>query len=48
MQLKPVQGTPIYNSFDDILWHQSLNAAVFLDDRNHRFINDPRWGEILQ
>ena len=48
MQLKPVQGTPIYSSFDDILWHGSLNAAVFFDDRNHRFINDPVWGEILQ
>jgi len=48
MQLKPVQGTPIYSSFEDILWHQSLNAAVFLDDCNHRFINDPQWGEILE
>jgi len=48
MQLAPVQGTPIYSSFDDILWHQSLNAAVFLDVTNHRFKNDPNWGEILQ
>jgi hypothetical protein len=47
MQLKPVQGKLIYSSFDDILWHQSLNAAVLLDDCNHRFINDPLWGEIL-
>ncbi|MFN9654790.1 MAG: AAA family ATPase, partial [Dolichospermum sp.] len=47
MQLAPVQGTAIYNSFEDILWHQSLNAAVFLDERNHRFNSDPLWGEIL-
>jgi hypothetical protein len=47
MQLAPIQGTAIYNSFDDILWHPSLNAAVFLDERNHRFNSDPLWGEIL-
>ncbi|MFO0446272.1 MAG: AAA family ATPase, partial [bacterium] len=48
MQLAPVQGTPIYQNFDDYFWHQCLNSAVFLDERNHRFINDPLWGEILQ
>jgi hypothetical protein len=39
-------STALY--FDDILWHQSLNVAVFLDCCNHRFINDPEWGEILE
>ena len=29
-------------------WHGSLNGAVFLDQGNHRFRNDPEWGEILQ
>jgi hypothetical protein len=48
MQLAPVQGTPIYQNFDDYFWHQCLNSAIFLDERNHRFINDPLWGEILQ
>ena len=47
MQLPPVRGTPIFNEFDDLLWHQSINAAVFLDERNHRFLNDPEWGKIL-
>jgi hypothetical protein len=47
MQLAPVQGIPIYKDFDDILWHGSLNAAVFFDEKNHRFINDMLWGEIL-
>jgi hypothetical protein len=48
MQLAPVQGSPIFSSDDDLLWHQSLNSAVFLDERNHRFINDTEWGEILR
>jgi hypothetical protein len=48
MQLAPVNGTPIFSSFDDIHWHGSLNGAVFLDQGNHRFRNDPEWGEILQ
>jgi hypothetical protein len=48
MQLPPVRGTPIFNEFDDLLWHQSLNAVVFLDEKNHRFQNDPEWGKILE
>ena len=48
MQLAPVNGSPIFSSFDDIHWHGSLNGAVFLDQGNHRFRNDPEWGEILQ
>jgi hypothetical protein len=48
MQLPPVRGTPIFNDFDDLLWHQSLNAAVFLDELNHRFSRDPEWGKILE
>ena len=48
MQLAPVNGSPIFSSFDDIHWHGSLNGAVFLDQGNHRFQNDPEWGEILQ
>jgi hypothetical protein len=48
MQLPPVQGTPIYKDFEDFFWHQSLNSAIFLDECNHRFINDPRWGDMLQ
>lgn len=47
MQLAPVQGIPIYKDFDDILWHQALNAAIFLDEKNHRFHLDTKWGEIL-
>ena len=47
MQLAPVQGIPIYQNFEDYFWHQCLNSAVFLDERNHRFCNDPVWGEIL-
>jgi hypothetical protein len=47
MQLSPVQGTPIHKDFDDIWWHGSLNAAVFLNEKNHRFINGMLWGEIL-
>ncbi len=48
MQLAPVNGSPSFSSFDDIHWHGSLNGAVFLDQGNHRFRDDPEWGEILQ
>jgi len=48
MQLAPVQGIPIYRDFEDFYWHQCLNSAIFLDDRNHRFINDSCWGQILE
>jgi hypothetical protein len=48
MQLAPVNGSPIFSSFDDIHWHGSLNGAVFLDQGIHRFQDDPEWGEILQ
>jgi hypothetical protein len=48
MQLAPVQGTPIYQAFEDFFWHQCLNSAVFLDEKNHRFRGDPVWGDILR
>jgi hypothetical protein len=48
MQLAPVGGVPIFNRFNDIHWHGSLNAALFLDQGNHRFSKDPEWGEILK
>jgi hypothetical protein len=48
MQLPPVGGTPIFSRFNDIHWHGSLNAAIFLDQGNHRFRKDPEWGEILK
>jgi hypothetical protein len=35
MQLEPVNESPIFSSFDDIHWHDSLNGAVFLDQGNH-------------
>jgi len=48
MQLAPVGGSPIFSRFNDIHWHGSLNAAIFLDQGNHRFNKDPDWGEILK
>ena len=48
MQLAPVGGSPIYSRFNDIHWHGSLNAAIFLDQGNHRFHKDPAWGEMLK
>jgi len=48
MQLSPVGSYPIYSKFNDIYWHGALNAAIFLDQGNHRFFNDPDWGEILK
>ena len=48
MQLPPVSGSPIYNDFEDIHWHGTLNACIFLDQGNHRFKEDDEWGEILK
>jgi hypothetical protein len=48
LQLSPVGSFPIYSKFNDIYWHGALNAAIFLDQGNHRFIKDPDWGEILK
>jgi len=47
MQLAPIGSAPIFSKFDDIHWHGSLNAAIFLDKGNHRFSKDPLWGDIL-
>lgn len=47
-QLPPVKGLPIYDDFEDILWHGALNGCVFLDKGNHRFALDFEYGEIMQ
>jgi hypothetical protein len=44
-QLKPVIGDPIYLELDFELWN---GVHTFLELKtNHRFKNDPKWGELL-
>jgi hypothetical protein len=46
-QLEPVGGAdPVYYTYN-IHWHDAINAAVILES-NHRFKDDPEYGEILK
>ena len=44
-QLTPVGGTPVYITDKNIYW-DDINRCVILDG-NHRFKDDPLWGEML-
>jgi hypothetical protein len=46
-QLPPVSGASIYNEFNDIFWHGSLNACLFLDNNQYRFKDDLNWCQLL-
>lgn len=45
-QLNPVMAIPIYNWRDNALWNL-ITQVIFLKGQNHRFENDPQWGELL-
>jgi hypothetical protein len=45
-QLNPVMAIPIYNRRDNALWNL-ITQVIFLKGQNHRFENDPQWGELL-
>jgi hypothetical protein len=45
-QLNPVMSIPIYNRRDNALWNL-ITQVIFLKGANHRFENDPEWGELL-
>ena len=45
-QMKPINGRPVYEKYSQ-LWHGSVNACIVLNN-NHRFKDDPEWGDILK
>ena len=45
-QLKPVNGKPLYEKSSSF-WHDAINSFIELDGQ-HRFQEDPAWGNILQ
>lgn len=46
-QLPPVRSASIYSVAELHQWHEWVNVLLQLNG-NHRFKNDPEWGEILQ
>jgi hypothetical protein len=45
-QLRPVRSTPIYLEKDFVIWDEWVHTYFELK-KNHRFKNDPSWGELL-
>jgi hypothetical protein len=45
-QLNPVLAVPIYNRKRNVLWHL-INSVIFCKGFNHRFKDDPEWGDLL-
>ena len=45
--IPPCFGDPVYRSRWVEQWHVSVNCIIFLEN-DHRFKDDPEFGEILQ
>ena len=46
-QLPPVGDQPLYKDGNLSVWHANINTFLELKT-NHRFNNDPEWGELLE
>ena len=46
-QLPPVGDHPLYKDGNLSVWHANVNTFLELKT-NHRFNNDPEWGELLE
>ena len=46
-QLPPVGDHPLYKDGNLSVWHTNVNTFLELKT-NHRFNNDPEWGELLE